>query len=305
MTGRQQSTLAPESKAADDIADLWWVMFVGSAVVFAVVLALVVAAVLRRRGEPARGESRRALALVLFGGAVVPFVVLVALFALVLRTMPSTAASDGPAELTVEVTGRQWFWEVAYPDRDVRTANEIHIPVGTPVQLRVRSRDVIHSFWVPRLTRKIDMIPGRTNSIVVEARKAGVYRGQCAEYCGLQHARMAFYVVAELPAAFRSWLARQAKPPTAPAGEGRQVFLDSGCGGCHRIEETSEGDAGPDLTHFGSRRTIGAGTLTNTRANLVGWILDPQHAKPGNKMPGTTLSDSQLQALVRYLRSLD
>jgi cytochrome c oxidase subunit 2 len=295
-----QSTLEPASDAARTIADLWWLLFAVSAVVFAVVLALVVLAVLRRRSRGA-GTGRP---LVLVGGVAVPAVVLVALFALTVATLPGVSAPTGETALTIEVKGRQWFWEVRYPGRGVVTANEIHLPLGTPVELRVRTGDVVHSFWVPRLNRKIDMIPGRVNSIELETDREGVYRGQCAEFCGLQHANMAFEIVAEPPARFERWLAVQAEP--AREAEGFALFEEYGCGGCHTIRGTSaDGVAGPDLTHVASRRTLAAGTLENTRGDLAAWVLDPQEHKPGNKMPAIEIPPDDFRELLAYLESLE
>ena len=244
------------------------------------------------------------------GGIAIPIVVLAGLFALTLRTLPRTSpASASATGLTIEVVGRQWFWDVAYPGTGVRTANEIHIPVGIPVNVEVSSGDVVHSFWVPELNRKIDMIPGQTNRVTLEADQAGTYRGQCAEFCGLQHAHMAFYVVAEPKAKFDAWLARESQPaalPSTPELErGQQVLLGSACVYCHTISgTTASGKIGPDLTHLASRRSLAAALLPNSRGYLAAWILDPQHLKPGNKMPGTDLSGTELQALLAYLESL-
>jgi cytochrome c oxidase subunit 2 len=308
--GSSQSTFDSQSHASNRIEHLWWVMFAGSCIVFAVVTMLVLVAVLRRRGAQSRPdmgpESRAARGLVLFGGALIPLGVLVALFVVILQTLPATSPASGSAALTIDVTGRQWFWDVRYPQQRIVTANELHIPVGQPVQLRVRTADVIHSFWVPALNRKIDMIPGHTNTVTLKADRAGTYRGQCAEFCGLQHANMAFYVVADPPARFQAWLARESRP-RAPSRQrrGEQVFMSLGCGGCHTIAGTAaKGTVGPDLTHLASRLTIAAGTLPNRRGFLGGWILDPQHIKPGNKMPGLDISGRQLQPLLDYLASL-
>jgi cytochrome c oxidase subunit 2 len=244
------------------------------------------------------------------GGIVIPTVVLAGLFALTLGTLSSTSpATSGAVALTVQVTGRQWFWDVTYPSARIRTANEIHIPVGVPVRVEVSSGDVIHSFWVPELDRKIDMIPGRTNAVKLEAVHPGTYRGQCAEFCGLQHANMSFLVVAESREDFDTWLAAQSKParppPTAALERGQQIFLGSGCVYCHTIAGTNaSGKVGPDLTHLASRSFVGAGVRPNSPGNLAGWILDPQHMKPGNRMPGTDLTGPQLQDLLDYLESL-
>src|SRR5439155_15678866 len=187
--------------------------------------------------------------------------------------------------------GKQWFWAVDYPAQHIRTANEIHIPVGVPVRVQARTADVIHSFWVPELNRKIDMIPGYDNAVLLQADRAGVYRGQCAEYCGLQHANMAFFVIAESRAAFDRWVAREQRPPPGGA-PGERVFTTVGCSGCHRIEGVSSGTVGPDLTHLASRLTLAAGTIPNARDRLRDWILDPQHVKPGSKMPALALTRS-------------
>ena len=290
---------------------------VGAWVLFGVVVMLLVVAVLRRRrggGEPAPdGEApseRRSHRLVLLGGVVAPILVLSALFAAGVRTLPATSAPKrGSTALTLQVTGHQWFWEVRYRGTRAVTANEIHIPARTRVRVEVRTADVIHSFWVPELNRKIDTIPGRTNSIVLEADRPGVYRGQCAEFCGLQHANMGMYVFADPPARFRAWLANQSKPARRPADAheraGLQVFLGAGCATCHTIRGTpASGDVGPDLTHLADRTTLAALTIPNRPGYLGGWILDPQHVKPGNRMPGLDLDGTQLQALLDYLTKL-
>ena len=310
--GSDQSTLDPAGPASSKIATLWWVMFAGGVVVTAVILLLVFVAVLGRRDE-VTGTFAPGTRFVAIAGVGIPLVVLVALFALTLSTITDTAPASSSESrapgLTIDVTGRQWFWDVEYRDRGVRTANEIHIPVGQTVELRVHTDDVIHSLWVPRLNRKIDMIPGRTNALDLHADEPGTFRGQCAEFCGIQHAHMAFWVVAESPAAFRSWLRTQAAPAREPQTssqiEGQQVLLGSACVYCHRIAGTNaSGEVGPDLTHLASRRALAAATIPNTRGYLAGWILDPQHVKAGNKMPATDLDGPQLQALLDYLESL-
>jgi cytochrome c oxidase subunit 2 len=202
--------------------------------------------------------------------------------------------------MTVRVTGHQWWWEVRYPGSGVVTANEIHIPVETKVTALVTTDDVIHSFWVPELNRKVDMIPGLTNRLLLVADKPGVYRGQCAEFCGLQHAHMSVDVIAEPKAKFDAWLAQNARPATHAS-----ALFARNCSGCHQIRGTAaKADVGPDLTHFASRRSIAALTLPNTPANLREWLRDPQHVKPGNRMPDLPLKDAQLAALQRYLESL-
>jgi cytochrome c oxidase subunit 2 len=215
--------------------------------------------------------------------------------------------------VTIEVTGQQWWWQVRYLDPDPSkifvTANEIHIPVGQPVTIKLRSTDVIHSFWVPNLVGKKDLIPGHDAVLWLQADKPGVFRGQCAEYCGLQHAHMAFWVVAEPPTRFAAWLNQQrgeaVQPSTSSEQRGQQVFLSSPCIMCHTIQGTPAGaTVGPDLTHIASRSYIAAGTLPNTRGQLAGWIVDSQAIKPGNRMPPNSLNPDDLQALLDYLQSL-
>lgn len=308
-----QSTLAPASDASRDVATLWWVMFAVSTVVVAAVTMLVLVAVLRRRGDLARRRwlGRGGSRLIVVGGVAVPMVILVVLFVLTLATLPSVSAPDrGAADLVVEVTGRQYWWEVRYPEHGVVTANEIHIPTGVPVEIRARAGDVIHSLWVPRLNRKIDMIPGRENRILLQADRAGLYRGQCAEFCGLAHAQMALLIVAEPPPKFQAWLAREGADAgvedTGSEAMGREVFLTSSCVSCHAIRGTpATATIGPDLTHLAARRWLAAGTIPNSRGNLGGWLVDPQSLKPGAAMPPTNLSGPELQSLLDYLESLD
>ncbi|MGQ9371762.1 cytochrome c oxidase subunit II [Azospirillum sp. ST 5-10] len=306
----QQSALDPKGPDAAMVADLGWWMFAVAAVVLAAVLA-VLAAGLRRRARPIGERGRTAV--VVLGGIVAP---LAAIFALtvsgVLIGRATTLPRDADA-LVVEVRGERWWWEVRYPDgpggEPVVTANEIHIPVGRPVRIRLISDNVIHSFWVPNLQGKTDLIPGLTNETRLVAGEPGVYRGQCAEFCGVQHALMGFVVVAEPEADFAAWLAAQARPATPPAelllARGAETFGTAGCGRCHTVRGTAAaGERGPDLTHLASRRTLAAATLPNSRGNLGGWISDPQHVKPGSLMPGFALQPADLHALVAWLESL-
>jgi cytochrome c oxidase subunit 2 len=309
------SPLDPKSPDAQDIATLWWWMLVAAGIVFLGAVALLVVAALRRDepGLPLFGENERAnTVLVLAFGIAVPVVVLSALFVianLVLLSDTDAPAADETA-LTVEVVGHQWWWEANYPASGVRTANEIHIPSRTSVNVVVHSADVIHSFWVPQLNRKIDTIPGRSNRIELYADEPGIYRGQCAEFCGLQHAHMAFRVYAEPEADFRRWLAHEAEPASsqglsAEARLGKQYFMESACAGCHTIAGTgAKGTIGPDLTHIAGRDTLAADTLENTPANLFRWIQNPQSIKPGDKMPGLGLGARKFHAIVAYLSGL-
>jgi cytochrome c oxidase subunit 2 len=222
-------------------------------------------------------------------------------------------ATDAPnprtTPMTIEVVGHQWFWEVRYPGTPAVTANEIHIPVGTRVNVVASTADVIHSFWVPQLNRKIDMIPGHPNRVLLEADAPGRYRGQCAEFCGAQHAHMAMYVFADPPDRFRAWLRGQAAPRRTPATSaarrGERVFLDNACAGCHTIRGTSaRADVGPDLTHLGSRTTLAALALPNDHADLSEWVRNPQDVKPGNRMPPVAPTGGDLRDLLAYLEGL-
>jgi cytochrome c oxidase subunit 2 len=266
----------------------------------------------RRAGMPVVGGGKQLnLGLVIVFGIAIPVAVNVALFIVanffVIEQTQAPAASTTP--MTIEVVGKQWFWEVRYPGTAVVTANEIHIPARTRVNLVAVTGDVIHSFWVPQLNRKIDMIPGRRNRVLLYADKPGRYRGQCAEFCGLQHANMAMTVVAQPPARFRAWLANMAQPRRTPSGpaarRGEQVFVSERCSSCHTIRGTSaHGTIGPDLTHVATRARLAAETIANSERGLTRWISDPQKIKPGTKMPAVDLSTDELHAVVAYLRSL-
>ena len=302
-----QSALHPAGPAAAKIAVLTWIMTAVFTAVFILVIALTLRAVLRQRQAESAAPPLGRIGLIVAGGIVLPAVVVLPLYIYSLETsvalrMPKEAA-------TIRVVGRMWWWEVHYPEHDIVTANEIHIPVGVPVRLELTSADVIHSFWVPSLNGKMDMIPGRTNQFWIQADKPGKYRGQCGEYCGTQHAKMAFVVVALPPDEFRAWVDERQTPHPEPATpqerQGKQVFLQAGCAECHAIRGTpAVGNAGPDLTHIGSRQTLGAATIPNTPGHLAGWIANPQAIKPGNKMPRTYVASDDLLALVAFLESL-
>jgi cytochrome c oxidase subunit 2 len=301
--GGRQSTLEPDSHASKSIDNLWWIMFVGSTVIFAIVCLLVVMALLRARGstEVNRTSSPGATRFVVIAGAIVPLFVLVGLFVLVLRTIPATSAPHGHTDMTVHVVGRQWWWDIRYDGTRVRTANELHIPVGEDVKVVATTDDVIHSLWVPRLNRKIDTIPGKQNTVLFRAAHPGDFRGTCAEFCGLQHAKMGLLVIAEPRARFQAWLRNQERP----AAKELPLFQGLGCGGCHTIRGTSaHGKVGPDLTHLASRATLAAATLPNTLDALGSWIANPQEDKPGAKMPQIPMSQSQLRRLLAYLETL-
>lgn len=312
------SILDPRGPAAADIAVLWWVMFGIGAAVFVGVAALLAVASVRRRTQPVDADALTgegfvggSNALVVVGGIAFPAVVVVGLMVATVVTTDRVATVGNPGEpLVVEVTGFQFWFDVRYPDHDIRTANEVHVPVGRPVELRVTSADVIHSFWVPQLGGKIDLTPGYENTLRLVVDEPGEYRGFCTEYCGLQHARMQLLTVAHEPADFDAWLEDRSEPPEAPEEEGavagQEVFVGAGCSECHTIEGVSpRNDRYPDLTHLADRRTIAAGALPNNRGTLGGWILDPQGLKPGNHMPPANLTGEQLQDLLDYLETLE
>jgi cytochrome c oxidase subunit II len=295
----------------------WWLVIV-SGIVVAVVALLVVAAAIHRpaKREPLALERTGAhggLLWIYVGGLLLPALILIASFGITLGTLHATVRPPRDPVATVRIIGHRWWWEVRYVDQDptktIVTANEIHVPVGQPVRLELTSADVIHSFWVPQLAGKTDVIPGVTNAAWLQADSAGVYRGACTEYCGLQHANMSPIVVAESPATFKAWEEAQrasASPPTDPdAAAGEVVFQKSACATCHAIRGSEAlGNVGPDLTHLASRLTLAAGTLENTRGNLAGWIGNAQGIKPGNDMPVMTLAPNDLQALLAYLETL-
>lgn len=303
------SILEPAGPASARIERLWWVMLWISVIVFAVVTVMLFVAIARGRGREGdldRSDVRWGEPFVAIAGVLLPAVILGGVFLYSLREMNALAGGDRGASLTIEIEGRNWWWEARYPNGAV-TANEIHIPAGEPVRLRLLSADVIHSFWVPRLQAKTDLIPGATNQMWLEADEPGTYRGQCAEFCGLQHSNMIFYVIAEPRDEFEEWVANEARPAPTPASQaGEDIFMSSTCVGCHAIRGTeASADLGPDLTHLASRSRIGAGVMANTRSNLERFIVDPQSVKPGASMPPTSLSDDELSALLDYLEGLE
>jgi cytochrome c oxidase subunit II len=313
---QSHSVLNPSSPQTRLIGRLWDAMYLVSAAVFVlVVLALLLGAFRRRGGETPETDPRRERSLTTAVSVATALTVLILFGFLVYDVAVGRQLTRGFGKeaLQVRVVGHQWWWELQYRDSVAHnwftTANELHIPVGRPVVLELLSTDVIHSFWPPTVSQKRDLIPGKDNSLWLQADTPGVYRGQCAEYCGQQHAKMGFLVIAQRPDSFAGWLARQRDtaltPTTELARRGQEVFLASSCVMCHAIAGTPAGSrVGPDLTHLASRRTIAAGTLPNTRGNLAGWIIDPQKIKPGTRMPPTQLKPADLQALLAYLETL-
>jgi cytochrome c oxidase subunit 2 len=310
----KQSIVSPRSPQTHNIALLWWWMLAAAAIVFFGAVALLTIAWFRRgiAGLPIFGQREdMTQGLVLLFGIGIPIVALVALFAianiyLIGQSAPPAVASTS---MTVDVIGHQWWWEVRYPRTSAVTANEIHIPVDTRVNVVATTADVIHSFWVPQLARKIDMVPGRFNRVLLEADRPGAYRGQCAEFCGFQHAHMSLYVVAQPRSQFEAWLSATAAPARAPATpaqrSGYRLFMTMQCASCHELRGTSAaGLVGPDLTHIGSRYSLAGVTLVNTLRSLTDWIANPQAIKPGDRMPDLGLSRAEAHDIAVYLESL-
>jgi cytochrome c oxidase subunit 2 len=308
--GDRQSVLNPKSAEAAQLSQLSWLLFIAGTVVLALV---VVAAALAIHGSVRSRAFLSSTHTVIWAGVVLPVTALTLLLSYGLwLTRAIAVAPDDPSAIRVTVVGEQWWWRVQYLHQGsaVDTANEMRIPAGRSVIFTLASADVIHSFWVPNLGGKVDMIPGRTTHLRLRADQPGVFRGQCAEYCGGPHALMAFEVVALAEPEFREWLEGQAKPAaevaSAGARRGRDLFLSAGCSGCHTVRGTpSEGKVGPDLTHLGSRRSVGLDTLPMTEANIKQFIHDGQHLKPGNRMPPFRIfSAADLDAIATYLAGL-
>jgi cytochrome c oxidase subunit 2 len=315
-------TIFPASGYARSVATLWWVMFgVATAVWLAVVVATFIAARRKRPDVPASqrpeapylGEespaTRKAIFVAFLATAGILFFFMGYDFVLG-RETPQHEHAGG---MDVRVQARQFWWEFIYndsvPDRRFSVANELHVPVGVRVNLTIKSSDVIHSVWAPRLAGKQDAVPGYTGALTFTADTAGIYPGVCAEFCGAQHAKMRFTVVAHDSADFLSWVATQRAPAIQPNDSlrraGQSVFLNAACSTCHAIAGTPAfASRGPNLTHVGTRRDLAAGALANTDANMMGWIVNPQAIKPGTQMPAEPLKGDQLNALVAYLRSL-
>jgi cytochrome c oxidase subunit 2 len=307
-----QSTLATAGEHADRIETLGWAMFIGGGLIFLLVFCLTAMALLVPQHRRRWLADRR---VIYAGGIAFPVVVLSALLVYGLLVARALVIDEQNPALTIEVVGERWWWRAHYLDEAgnvvFATANEIRMPTGQPVRFVLRSQDVIHSFWVPSLAGKLDMIPGRINSYTFSAEKPGVYRGQCAEYCGAQHALMAFFAVAMEPDEFETWVAEQSAPAEEPRipylAEGQALFLAQGCGACHTVRGSpADGSLGPDLTHVGSRLSIGAGILPNNVGTLAGWISSVQHLKPEALMPSFgNLQGEELRAIAAYLESLE
>jgi cytochrome c oxidase subunit 2 len=316
-----QSVLDSAGIQAQRIEGLWWLLFWVTLAVFVIVMAILGRSIGLHNDDsllhekPARQKeaTEHGLKTIVVVAISLTIVIVFVLLASAISAGRALASLQSETPVTVEVIGHQWWWEVRYPDpvssNIVVTANEIHIPVGVPIVLNGSSRDVIHSFWAPNIHGKRDLIPGRLTTFWFRADREGVFRGQCAEFCGHQHAHMAFLLVAEPQEKFQAWLKHQRESAPAPADasvmHGQEVFMKSTCVMCHRIRGTDAGSSnGPDLTHVASRSTLAANTIPNNRGYLAGWILDSQHIKPGNRMPPNPLSGEDLQSVLSYLETL-
>jgi len=314
----QHSALHPASASAESVLRLFDFFVIVSIIVYVAVMAALLYAAFRRRSVDEREDDPRRTGRAHRGVIAATSVTVAILFVSLVYDVAlggSLTRTRNAELLSVRVTGHQWWWEVEYedpiPQNRVRTANEIHVPVGRPVALKLESHDVIHSFWAPNLNGKKDLIPGKHNELRFQPRQTGTFRVQCAEFCGLQHANMSLYVVVQSESEFRAWLDRERRPALKPAptdtltNRGQLVFESGSCATCHAISgTTAQGTIGPDLTHLASRHSIAAGTLAPTRANLAGWIVDPQRIKPGVLMPSNGLEPADLHALLAYLGSL-
>jgi cytochrome c oxidase subunit 2 len=312
-----QSVLSPAGAQASSIHQLWSLMLWTTTIVGVVVLAFIAVALFRstrlRPTDNIPTTPERSLTRSVWAATVLTVLTLLMLLAASIWIGRGVESVEAATAVTVNIVGHQWWWEIEYEDavasQRVLTANELHIPINRPIVLKVSSRDVIHSFWVPNLQGKRDLIPGYITAIWLQADRPGVFRGQCAEFCGLQHAHMAFDVVAEPGADFDRWLEGMRKPAPSPETEdqrrGHAVFMSRRCAGCHAINGTEAyGQVGPDLSHIASRSTIGAGTLPNTPDHMDAWVKNPQASKPGNQMPPNPLSEEESRALLAYLELL-
>jgi cytochrome c oxidase subunit II len=305
------NVLEPAGPFAGRITNLWWYLFITASIVFVIVMAIFLIGILKR-GKSVLSENAsedRKTHPWFIVGTTLTVLILIATAVYTFLTFNVLAAPLAEPRHTIEVVGKQWWWEIRYNGETIG-ANELHIPVGETVAIELVSDNVIHSFWVPQLAGKRDLIPGNTNTLYLRADEAGVYRGLCAEFCGVQHALMGFVVVAEPLNEFEAWLEQQRAPVNALVqrqnAEGHAIFQNQGCAGCHAIRGTSaSGQLGPDLTHLASRLTIGAATLPNTKGHLGGWVVNSQAVKPGNYMPVQHLPSNELQTLLEYLEALE
>jgi cytochrome c oxidase, subunit II len=315
--GGNESAFQPAGPQAGRISSLWWYMFSVSAVIWVLVLIFLGYALQKARRQrddaPSEAQKDRTMKKAVVIATAITVLILIVNLVYSVTTGSAMAALPRKDALRIDVEGKQWWWQVTYedptPGNQIVTANEIHVPVGEPIQIIGTSHDVIHSFWAPNLFGKKDLIPGHTTATWFQADTAGVYRGQCAEFCGYQHAKMAVIIVAEPRSKFEAWYKAQQLPAAPPSDSitraGEQVFMSHGCPVCHTVGGTRAlGTIGPNLTHIGSSLTIAAGSLKNTPGNLAGWIVDPQQIKPGVHMPPNDMSGPELQAILAYLENL-
>jgi cytochrome c oxidase subunit II len=322
--GGRQSAVDAAGVQADRLEFLWWLFFWICAAVYAIVSSVLIIALIRNRratestapeiAPDSARESRTGYAVK--AAVAITLVVMFALMLVSFRTGSAISALPKQTDekpLSIKITGVQWFWKIEYqediPSNNITTANELHLPVGRVVELELQSNDVIHSFWAPNLHGKKDLVPNYPTTFYFRPDKVGTFHGQCAEFCGYQHAKMRFVVVVHTQEDFEAWAASQRQapsPPTDPAQQrGQRIFLTSTCVQCHAVQGTSaNASVGPNLTHVASRQYIAAGSLPNTRDHLKQWITDPQRVKPGIRMPMNLYSDEDLDALVSYLESL-
>jgi cytochrome c oxidase subunit II len=304
------SSLDPKGPNAERIAEVWWLMFGLATLVYVVVGGFILIAAFRGRGtDEGRPSKISDNAFIWAGGVLAPVVILAVLAVVTVDSTNDLRPRPTGDALRIEVTGYRWWWDVRYPDLGVVTANEIRIPAGRPIDLGLHTADVLHSFWVPELAGKLDQIPGQRNLLRIRADRPGEYRGFCAEYCGVQHAKMQFLVIAEEPAEFERWVVRQQRPqgtpPSEQAAQGQLVFNRSACSGCHAVRGGDTGQViAPNLSDFGSRRTLGAGSAPNDPETLARWITNSHAIKPENLMPPMYLPPDEVRALVAYLESL-
>jgi cytochrome c oxidase subunit 2 len=304
------STLVARTDVAREILHVYGIIAWAAAGIAVAVVVTLVWALLRFRDRPGAPLPRqiRGHAMLEISWTVAPAVVLLIIAIPTVAVIFRTQAAPPPHALEVIVRGRQWWWEFHYPEYALTTANELHLPAGRPATLTLEGPDVIHSFWVPQLGGKRDVVPGRLNRLTFTPDTPGEYPGQCAEFCGTAHANMGLRVIVDAADAFERWVAAERapalEPAAGPATDGAAIFAASACVGCHTVRGVSSGVLGPDLTHFGSRRTLGAGLLPNTPDNLAAWIRDPQRLKPGAKMPTLGLTEAQARAVAAYLLAL-
>ncbi len=314
--GATTSPFLPASTNAKPIHDLFLVVFATAAVVFVIVAgALMYTAVRFSRHkdnalpQQIEGNTRLEIAWTLIPAAALVVVFIFSLQTLFKISSPQPApAGQAETSLRVRVIGHRWWWEFVYPALNITTANELHVPVGVDLTLDVEAADVVHSLWVPNLAGKQDAIPGHVNPMYLRVTEAGVYLGQCAEYCGTDHADMRLRVIAESPDEFQAWVQNQQAPVPALSGEaaqGQQIFMKGMCVACHTINGTAaKGVAGPNLTHFASRQIFAGAVADNTPENLAGWLADPGSVKPGVMMPNPHLTPEQISALTAFLEAL-